>query len=311
MATGCSVGQGESRRLWRVCFGMRNKVARSDKRIARIGNRQHGVVSLRQLEEAGLSRSSVVRRVEAGRLHRIHRGVYAVGHPGISQHGRWMAATLACGDGAAVSHRSAAALWDLLKPIGGSVEVSIRGYGGRARRPGIRLHRRESLSPANLTRRHGIPVTKPSQTIVDLRGAVPEAEVRRAIRQAAVLGLALGGDTRHDRTRSDLEHDFLRICRRYRLPMPEVNVEIGQYEADFVWCDPGFVVETDGYKYHRGQQAFREDRRRDLELRSLGFEVQRLSEEQIDEEPRRVAAILREVLSSARHRVEHDGRGQR
>ena len=107
-----------------------------------------------------------------------------------------------------------------------------------------------------------------------------------------MLGLRLGEDIRHDRTRSDLERDFLRICRRYRLPMPEVNIEIGQYEADFLWRDLGFVVETDGYKYHRGRQAFRDDRRRDLELRALGFDVQRLSDDQIDEEPQRVAAIL-------------------
>jgi very-short-patch-repair endonuclease len=122
-----------------------------------------------------------------------------------------------------------------------------------------------------------------------------------------VLGLPLGEDIRHDRTRSDLERDFLRICRRHRLPMPEVNIEIGQYEADFVWRDLRFVVETDGYKYHRGQQAFRDDRRRDLELRSLGFDVQRLSDEQIDEEPRPVAAILRKVLASRPHRVGFDG----
>ena len=125
-----------------------------------------------------------------------------------------------------------------------------------------------------------------------------------------MLGLPLGENVEHDRTRSDLERDFLRICRRYRLPKPEVNVLIGRDEADFVWLDLGFVVETDGYRYHRGRQAFREDRRRDLELRSRGFEVQRLSEEQIDEEPERVAEILRKVLASTRHRVGRDGRSQ-
>jgi very-short-patch-repair endonuclease len=283
------------------------KVATPDERLARIAARQHGVISTRQLSDAGVTRNSVRRRVEASRLHRLHRGVYAVGHPGISRQGAWMAANLACGRGAVISHRSAAELWDLLKPTGGPVDVSVPDGGGRARRLGIRLHRRPSLSPGEVTRRHGIPVTKPAQTIVDLRGVVPAAEVRRAIRQAEVLGLPLGEDVRHDRTRSDLERDFLRICRGYRLPVPEVNVEIGQYEADFVWRDHGFVVETDGYKYHRGQQAFREDRRRDLELRSLGFDVQRLSDEQIDEEPERVAAILREVLASRPHRVGPDG----
>ncbi len=218
-----------------------------------------------------------------------------------------MAATLACGRGAVLSHRSAAELWNLLKPRGGPIDVSVPSGGGRAKRAGIRLHRRASLSTAGLTQRRAIPVTRPSQAIADLRGVVSEAEVRRAIRQAEVLGLPLGEDIRHDRTRSDLERDFLRACRRYRVPMPEVNVALGRYEADFVWRDIGFVVETDGYKYHRGRQAHRDDRRRDLELRSLGFEVQRLSEEQVDEEPERVAAILRGVLASRPHRVSPDG----
>ncbi len=151
------------------------------------------------------------------------------------------------------------------------------------------------------------PVTRPAQTIADLRRVVSEKELRRAIRQADVLGLPLGEDVRRDRTRSDLERDFLRICRQYRLPVPEVNVPIGQYEADFVWSSLGFVVETDGYRYHRGKQAFLDDRRRDLELRSLGFEVQRPSDDQIDEEPKRIAEILREVLASRRHRVGADG----
>jgi very-short-patch-repair endonuclease len=289
---------------------MRSKVASPDREIAKIAGRQHGVVSSRQLISAGLSRAGVARRVEAGRLHRAHRGVYAVGHPGLSWHGRWMAAVLACGEGAVVSHRSAAELWEMLKPTAGAVDVSVHGGGGRARRPGIRLHRRASLRSDAVTQRHRVPVTRPAQTIADLRQVVPEKEVRRAIRQAAVLGLPLDEGARRERTRSELERDFLRLCRRYRLPLPEVNVSIGRYEADFVWSDLGFVVETDGYRYHRGRQAFRDDRRRDLELRARGLEVQRLSEEQIDEEPERVAEILHEVLASARHRVGRDGSGE-
>jgi len=289
---------------------MRNKVASPDQEIARIASRQHGVVSSRQLEQAGLSRSGVARRVETARLHRIHRGVYAVGHPGISRQGSWMAAALACGEGAAVSHRSAAELWDLLKPIGRPVDISVSGYGGRARRRGIRLHRRVTLPSDGITRRHGIPVTTPRQTIFDLRGCVSTAELRRTVRQADVLGLPLGEGVRRDRTRSDLELDFLGICRHHRLPLPEVNVRVGGYLVDFLWSDCRLAVETDGYRYHRGRQAFRDDRRRDLELRARGFEVVRLSEEQVDEEPERVAKILREVLASARHRVGRDGRNQ-
>ncbi len=114
-----------------------------------------------------------------------------------------------------------------------------------------------------------------------------------------MLGLPLGEEHRSDRTRSDLERDFLRICRRHRLPAPEVNVRIGPYLIDFLWRERRLIVETDGYGYHRGRRAFRDDRARDLELRSLGFEVIRLSEEQVDKEPERVAEVLRGVLGSA------------
>ena len=218
-----------------------------------------------------------------------------------------MAAVLAYGRSAVISHRSAAVLWQLLERDPELVDVSVPGEGGRRRRNGIRLHRSRSLRSHHLTRRRDIPVTTPTRTIEDLRRVAPPWELRRAIRQAGVLGLPLGEGIRRDRTRSDLERDFLRICRRYRLPVPEVNVEIGGTEADFVWRELRFVVETDGYKYHRGRQAFHDDRRRDLELRSLGFDVQRLSDEQIDEEPERVATILRGVLASRPHRVGADG----
>lgn len=286
---------------------MRQQLASADAAVARIAARQHGVVSQRQLREAGLSPSAIARRVRSGRLHHVHRGVYAVGHPGISQRGEWRAAALAFGAGAVVSHRSAAELWGLLRPAGGPIDVSVPGGGGRARRGGLRVHRRASLPAASLTRRDGIPVTKPARTIADLRGCASPDEVRRAIRQADVLGLPIGADVEHDRTRSDLERDFLRLCRRYGLPRPQVNVWIGRRQIDFLWPDCRIAVETDGYTYHRGRQAFRDDRRRDLELRARGLEVVRLSEEQVDGEPERVAAILRRVLASAHHRVEADG----
>ncbi len=120
-------------------------------------------------------------------------------------------------------------------------------------------------------------------------------------------GLSLGLDFKADRTRSDLERDFLKICRRYRLPTPEVNVAVGSYLADFLWRERRLVVETDGYRYHRGAQAFRNDRARDLGPRQRGFEVFRFSEEQINEEPGRLAEFLREVLASRPHRVGRDG----
>lgn len=277
---------------------MAEKVANADRLVAKIAGRQHGVVSIAQLHASGLSDDAVLGRVRTGRLHRIRRGVYAVGHPGLSPHGRWMAAALTYGEGAAVSHRSAAELWGLLKLSDGPIHISVPGDAGRARRQGLRLHRRAALPLAAITRRHGIPVTKPAQTIVDLRGAVPPRELRRAIRQANVLGLPIGSEASRDRTRSDLERDFLRLCRRHRLPTPEVNVRIGPHLVDFFWRERRLVVETDGFRYHRGRQAFEDDRSRDLDLRSLGCDVLHFSYRQVSREPERVVAAVHDALST-------------
>lgn len=111
-----------------------------------------------------------------------------------------------------------------------------------------------------------------------------------------MLGLPIGPDIERDRTRSDLERDFLRLCRRHCLPMPEVNVRIGPHLADFLWRGRRLVVETDGYRYHRGRAAFEDDRARDLDLRARGFEVIRLSEKQMEEDPRGVAQVLAPAL---------------
>jgi very-short-patch-repair endonuclease len=123
-----------------------------------------------------------------------------------------------------------------------------------------------------------------------------EKELRRAVRQADVLGLPQGGDTKRDRTRSDLEGDFLRICRRRRLPSPDVNVRVGRDLVDFLWCEQRLVVETDSYIYHRGRAAFQDDRERDLRLRAAGYDVMRVSERQVDEEPGRVAEAVAAAL---------------
>jgi len=184
---------------------MAEKSASPDGVVAVIARRQHGVVSIRQLRSAGLSDDAVLGRVRAGRLHRLHQGVYAVGHSPPSFEARWMAAVLACGGaggdmrpgptravldywGAALSHQSAACHWGLLKPARGPVDVSISGNGGRRRRKGVRLHRCISLLPADVTLRRGIPVTKPARTIADLRRvsegrarSTTPPELRRAI----------------------------------------------------------------------------------------------------------------------------------
>jgi very-short-patch-repair endonuclease len=154
-------------------------------------------------------------------------------------------------------------------------------------------------------RREGIPVTTPARTIADLRWAVQEGmpacrvsagELRRAIRQADVLGLPIGQGAGPDRTRSELERLFLRLCRRHRLPSPEVNVRIGSMIVDFLWRDRMLIVETDGYRYHRWRAAFEDDRDRDLRLRALGYQVVRASYRQVVYEPRSVVAVIRKLL---------------
>jgi very-short-patch-repair endonuclease len=264
--------------------------------MAQLARRQHGVVSAGQLRGLGLTKNAVARRVQAGRLHTIHRGVYAVGHVSPSRKRAWMAAVLASGEAAVLSHRSAAVLWGLLAKDREIVDISVPGNSGKGQRKGIRLHRSRTLTSHLVTHRNGIPVTKPQRTIADLRRTAPAWEVRRAARQAAVLGLPMGKDVETDRTRSDLESDFLGLCRRHQLPEPEVNVRLDRFLVDFLWRDRHLIVETDGFKYHRGRTAFLDDRDRDLRLRALGFEVVRLSERQVNSEPEHLARVLGGLL---------------
>jgi len=268
-----------------------------------IGGRQHGAISIEQLRRAGLSNAGVARRVRASRLHRLHQGVYAVGHIAPSNERQWMAAVLAFWatpeDGnpnAALSHRSAATLWGLLPPAGGAVDVSLLSRNGRGKRRGIAVHRPRSLEPGEIAWRRGIPVTSPARTLADLRSVVAARELRRAIRQADFLGLPIGSDVVSDKTRSELERRFLWLCRRHRLPAPAVNLRVGPLTVDFCWLEEKLIVETDGYRSHRGRTAFEDDRERDLMLRALGYDVQHLSYRQVFDESARVAAILRSAI---------------
>jgi very-short-patch-repair endonuclease len=287
--------------------------------VAKIAERQYGMVSIGQLRGCGVSDDAVRARVALGQMHRVHQGVYALGHLALSPEGRWMAAVLALGGspcgggwvlehwGAAVSHRSALSLWSLLPASQAPCDVIVSGDGGRARRVGIRVHRSLTLMSTDVTLHRGIPVTTPGRTIADLReaisvrrsGAIPGRELRKAIRQANVLGLPVSDQDAKVRTRSDLEGDFLLLCRRYRLPPPEVNVRIGPYLVDFLWRERRLVVETDSYIYHRGEVAFQDDHARDLDLMRRGFEVVRLSELQLNEEPAQVAEVLVARLAQA------------
>jgi very-short-patch-repair endonuclease len=255
---------------------MRQKLANPEQLIARIARRQHGVVRLDQLLAAGLSPKGITRRVEAGRLHRLHRGVYAVGHTDLTREGRWLAAVFACGQGAVLSHESAAHLWKLSPTCPPLVHVTVPGTNGRRKRPGIRLHYSTTLTSKDATLRRNIPVTTQERTLRDLGWG-------------------------RERTRSDLERLFLRICREHGIPKPEVNVRIGPYEVDFLWRAERLVVEVDGYAYHSDRATFRSDRARDRELARRGLTVLRFADEEMAGQPPAVGkAVLMHLRDAAR-----------
>jgi very-short-patch-repair endonuclease len=241
---------------------------KADASVAKIAARQHGVVTIEQLFRAGLSHTSVRRRVAAGLLHRLYRGVYAAGHTSVSREGRWIAAVLACGPEAALSHASAAHLWSLAPTSPSWAHVTVPGTQGRAHRRGIVLHRSATLRPEDTTFRHNIPVTT-------------QARTRRDMGWTA------------ERTRSDLERAFLRLLRSHELPLPEVNQRIGPYEVDVLWRTERLVVELDGYAFHSDRASFESDRRRDRELQARGYVVLRFTYREVIEEPDAVVGALR------------------
>jgi very-short-patch-repair endonuclease len=272
-----------------------NKLDSATLELGVLAGRQHGVVTAAQLAALGIGRTTVNRWLRRGRLHRLHRGVYAVGHVAPSEERRFMAAVLACGQGAALSHGSAAVLWGFLKPLEGPLHVTSPSTSGKARRAGIVLHRSPSLMKKGETRvRERIPVTSPPRTIEDLPAVLPSYLVRRAKRQAEFLKYELRLPT--DRSRSDLETDFLCFCRRHHLPLPEVNVKVGPWEVDFLWPSHKLIVETDFFDYHRGSVAFEDDHQRELDLRRLKYTVRRYTGAQLRSYPAEIAAELGEVL---------------
>jgi very-short-patch-repair endonuclease len=296
-----------------------------DREIARIAARQHGVVATRQLAALGLSRSAVAARAAAGRLHRVHRGVYAVGHPRLSLHGHWMAAVLTAGPEAALSHASAAALWELRPTAATRIDVSVRTTGGRHERPRLRIHRTPSLDPDEVTDHQAIPVTTPARTLLDLASSLPRRALERALDQAEILelfdlralrsivaahprepgtGALAQALNEHDAgttvTKSELEECFLELCERYALGRPQVNTRVAGLEVDFLFAAHRLVVEVDGYRFHRSRSAFERDRERDAILARHGFRALRFSHRQVTRRRSEVAAaVLTTIRSSA------------
>jgi very-short-patch-repair endonuclease/predicted transcriptional regulator of viral defense system len=293
--------------------------------IAALAAAQHGVVSLTQLRALGMSASAVRDRVAAGNLHRIYRGVYAVGHPVLGKEGRWMAAALACGEGALLSHRSAAALWGIRPTSRSRIDVTLGRSMGRAI-PGIEIHRSRTLRDHDGTKTANIPCTTPARTLLDVAEVVDRRGLERAVEQAEILRLldltaiddvlaraagrrgapvlrAIVAD--HDPepapARNELERRFLELRRNAAQPSPRVNawvtVEGDGFEVDFSWPDARLIVEVDGCETHGTRAAFERDRQRDRLLVLEGWHVVRFTWRQVVRRPGDVADTLRRLLA--------------
>jgi predicted transcriptional regulator of viral defense system len=291
-----------------------------DARIGELAERQHGVVSLPQLQLLGLSARAVRSRVAAGRLTRIHRGVYAVGHGRLTLRGYWMAAVLAYGPNAVLSHRSAAALHGIRHDNRAKTDVALPSRSARPR-PGIDVHRSATLTDTDLTTIDGIPCTTLARTLLDLAEVVEERAVERAINEAEVLRIfdlraveevltrargrrgasvlrrVLEKYTGPTLTEKELEERFFALCRAAEVPEPEVNVWITlangiAYKADFLWRSERLIVETDGWGSHGTRQAFEHDRRRDRRLSVAGWTVVRFTWRDVEREPAEVTETL-------------------
>jgi very-short-patch-repair endonuclease len=283
-----------------------------------IARRQHGVLGHGQLRGLGLSEQAIRHRVSRGRLHRVARGVYAVGRPEIDRRGRWMVAVLSCGPTAVLSHWAAAAHWGLVAGGCAEVDVSVRTCSHREV-VGVRLHRRGGLRPGDVTVHDGIPVTTPIQTLIDLAGEMDDRRLEQAVNEADRLDLvdpetllralesfpsrrgvarlrALLGARVFRLTDSELERRFLRLVRRAKLPTPQTGTRLNGFLVDFYWPCFGLVVETDGLRYHRTSAQQARDRERDQAHTAAGLTQLRFTHAQVFRDPVRVGQILRAVV---------------
>lgn len=285
--------------------------------------RQHGAVARRQLLELGLSPRRIERRIASGRLHPVWRGVYAVGRPQLGRHGRWMAAVLACGPDAALSHGSAAVLWGFGAERRSLIEISVPARKRRSRLHGIQVHRRTEQILSDVAVHEGVPLTSPTRTLIDLATRLRPMQLERAVNEADKL----------DRVRTDVLHASLDdyrgqpgvaplrellnpltfrlsdskleqlmrpLARAVGLPIPETKTWVNGYEVDFFWPELGIVVEADGLKYHRTASQQRRGLERDQTHLAAGMWPLRFSHWQIKHDPSHVQKVLRAAIARAK-----------
>jgi very-short-patch-repair endonuclease len=288
--------------------------------LADLAHRQHGVVARWQLLRMGFPPRAIDHRIATGRLHRVHHGVYAVGHLRLTLRGHFMAAVLSCGPGAALSHRSGARLENLLPDSRPVIDVTVPRRSGRSRGK-VRVHQTRHLHPDDVTVVHGIPVTSVARTLLDLAATEKPDRLGRAIEQAEKLKLldaraidkALERNPHHkgrkplsdaltdvfqtvQGTRRELERRFQRLVRDANLPRPEVNTTVEGIEVDVVWREQKLVVELDSREFHLTRRAFEADRERDARLQVAGYRVIRITWRRLAKEPEAIVGELRALL---------------
>lgn len=279
-----------------------------------MARRQHWVITRGQLLSLGFSSKAIRHRLERGRLYSLYQGVYAVGRPEPTQEGRWMAAVLACGDGAALSHRSAAALWGFGEEMRGRIDVSVNRHC-QLQRPGIHVRSRPFLPSRDIGARLNIPLTQPVRTFLDIAIELPRNRLERAVNEADKRGLIDPDSLRaalddhpgepgvrplrelldRDTFRvsdDELEVLFRPIAAAAGLPTPLTKHRLNGFEVDFFWPDLGLVVETDGFRYHRTASSQTRDILRDQTHTAAGLTALRFSHHQVKHEPRHVHRVL-------------------
>jgi very-short-patch-repair endonuclease len=295
--------------------------ARDDEAIARLAERQYGVVARAQLAALGLGADAIDYRLQCKRLHPLHRGVYAVGQRRLRREARWMAAVLAYGPGAVLSHRPGGAHWQIVSDRG-PCEVTIPK--ARRSRPDIRVH--QARLPADeITVHEGIPVTTVPRTLFDLAAGLPQRQLERAINEAEVLHLwdelsldrLLHRYPRHKGnkavraalhrrregstiTKSELEEMFLDLTDGAGIERPEINAIVEGFEVDAVWRDARLVIELDGRNTHGTAFAFERDRQRDRVLQVAGWRPVRITYRQLRDTPQTVVEDVRRLRAAGR-----------
>lgn len=284
-----------------------------------LASRQNGVVTYAQLLEAGLTPGEIKHLVRVGILNRVYRGVYVVGHLALAPLAKEQAAVLACGPRSVISHRSAAYLWGLTDRRPRTTHVTMTAPARRVQN-GVRVHEVVRLSPAEVRRRGGIPLTSPARTIVDLaaeadghelEGLIAEARATRLLRDGeleaaleragkrrgvARLRALLRNEAGRAMTRSEVERRCRRLLQAAGLPQPRANGRVAGYEVDFLWPEHRVVLEVDSFTFHGHRRAFERDRRKTMVLEDAGYRVIRVTPRQLAEEPYWVIAHIARAL---------------